>query len=218
MVELRDTYGTIRLYNWFSASKLSGSGTGHLIESCRDKATRVTTKAALGLGPREGIPNMFAVRSLPAGKPVLPHFTDLDRGKWTIVGVHGNTQWSPPPQIMAGWLMERSISKRVFSGKKSQIQCTENRELSRCWLRHPCRHWRLSFWQPPLPPVTTKSASWRLSVFSYSYSFLDPSGFILTFISEWTGLYLGTRSSTVSYIKLWRFDGLTGMYVSVESV
>ena len=45
------------------------------------------------------------------------------------------------------------------------LNSTDDRELSVCQL---CRHWRHRrlLWQPPVPPVTTKLASWRLSFFS----------------------------------------------------
>ena len=39
------------------------------------------------------------------------------------------------------------------------------RELWWCQLCRHWRHWRLSLWQPPFPPVTTKLTFWQLSVF-----------------------------------------------------
>ena len=66
----------------------------------------------------------------------------------------------------ASWSCSQSGSiNREFAQKtlrRSRYHVTENRELS--WWQL-CRHWwyhRLSFWQPPAPPVMTKLILWLL--------------------------------------------------------
>ena len=54
------------------------------------------------------------------------------------------------------------------STHKQQIilYTTENWELSKCQLCHHWWHCSLSKWQPAVPPVMTRLASWWFSVFS----------------------------------------------------
>ena len=61
---------------------------------------------------------------------------------------------------------KRPVTRKMFPFDDVIIKDIGYRELSWCRLY---RHWwyrRLSLWQPPVPPVSVKLASWRLQIFS----------------------------------------------------